>query len=113
MPMHAYAHFRGCGWNMNVQKDIDRICEIWSELRSKYSARGPFLFGTFTAADAFFAPVVLRFRCYEPKGLPAVVQEYCATILALPELKEWIDAARLENEFVARNELYQTKPTQK
>lgn len=108
--MHAYAHFPGCGWNVNVQKDIDRICEIWIALRAEHGARGPYLFGTFSAADAFFAPVVLRFRTYEPKGLPKVVEEYCQTILALPELKEWCDAARLETDFVARNELYQANP---
>ena len=55
----------------------------------------PFLFGAFTAADAMYAPVVLRFRTYEVK-LPRAARAYCEAVLALPAMREWIAAAERE-----------------
>ena len=58
-----------------VQRDVDRVVEIWRDAREKHGAEGPFLFGRFTIADAYFAPVVRRFVTYviplpAPKPMP-------------------------------------------
>lgn len=78
-----------------VQAEIDRIIEIWEYCRSRFGAGGPFLFGNFTWADAFYAPVAARFATYSI-ALPPAAQAYADTILALPAMQEWIAAAQAE-----------------
>ena len=79
-----------------AQPDIDRIVEIWTECLSTYG--GPFLFGKKrTMADAMYAPVATRFLTYGVK-LPKPCAAYCKTIMAMPEMKEWIAAAKAEPE---------------
>ncbi len=71
-----------------TQINVDRILEIWSEARKKYGADGEFLFGKFSIADAFFAPVVSRFVTY---GVDAKEMEnYVQTITNLSIYQEWI-----------------------
>lgn len=74
-----------------VQDDIDRIAALWVEGVRRFG--GPFLAGgTFTAVDAFFAPVVLRFQTY---GIPlsGAAQAYSQQVLGQASLREWVDAA--------------------
>ena len=67
-------------------------------------AKGPFLFGPFTAADAMYAPVVLRFRTYEVQvSNPA----YPQAVLALPAMQEWIAAAEREAEAIPQFDMYE------
>ena len=71
-----------------VQTNIDRILEIWKLARKKYGDDGEFLFGKFSIADAFFAPVVSRFISY---GVDAgEMQNYIKTMTNLPIYQEWI-----------------------
>ena len=56
----------------DVQKDIDRMQALWTEARSRFGAGGPYLYGTFSNADAYFAPVVFRFNTYGVKCSPVV-----------------------------------------
>ena len=49
----------------DARHDILRILTLWAEARARFGKGGPFLFGAFTAADAMYAPVVLRFRTYD------------------------------------------------
>jgi glutathione S-transferase len=109
MPMNVTAMLPGMGWNVAVQQDIDRIAQMWTELRQKYAAQGPFLFGHFTVADAFYAPVVSRFATYGVR-LPELAKAYADHILNLPAMQEWIDAARAEHDFLADDEPYRTAP---
>jgi glutathione S-transferase len=78
-----------------VQRDIDRITEIWSECRTKFWRGGPFLFGKFSIADAMYAPVVSRFTTYTVK-IDQASQNYCHTIRNLPAMREWEEAAQKE-----------------
>jgi glutathione S-transferase len=80
-----------------VLADIERINAIWSE------AKGPFLFGQFTAADAMYAPVVLRFRTYEVQVRKT---NYMDAMLALPAMRDWIEAAEREPESIPDLDLY-------
>jgi glutathione S-transferase len=109
MPMNVTAVLPGMGWNVAVQRDIDRIAGMWTELRQKYASAGPFLFGHFTVADAFYAPVVSRFATYGVR-LPEVAKAYADHILNLPAMQEWIDGARAEHDFLADDEPYRTAP---
>ncbi|ULU25888.1 glutathione S-transferase family protein [Dyella terrae] len=82
------------GISAALQADIARINELWNEGLSRFG--GPFLAGkTFTAVDAFYAPVVFRFQTY---GLPAdgAVVAYVQRMLALPAMREWYTAALAE-----------------
>ncbi len=109
MGMNVTARLPGHGWNVAVQRDIDRISDIWTTQREANAAAGPFLFGRFSAADAFFAPVVFRFNTYQP-DLPASVHDYLRTMLALPAMHAWLHDAALENEFVVEDEPYRLPP---
>jgi glutathione S-transferase len=109
MSMNVVADLAGLGWNVAVQDDIDRISAIWSGLRARHRAEGPFLFGRFGVADAYFAPVIWRFNTYRPKLAPSL-DEYLRTMLELPAMKEWRAAAAQENEFVAHDEPYRRAP---
>jgi len=99
MSMNIRRRFPGKGRTPEVLAEIARIVEIWSEVR------GPFLFGAFCAADAMYAPVVLRFRTYEVE-LPSVCRAYAERVLALPALQAWIADAGRETETLPQFELY-------
>jgi len=109
MPMNVTAILPGLGWNVAVQRDIDRIAAIWTDLRTRHGASGPFLFGSFTIADAFYAPVVSRFATYGVH-LPEVAKAYADFVLALPVMQEWVAAAREERDFIPSDEPYRTEP---
>jgi glutathione S-transferase len=97
MSMNTRKRYPGKGRTPEVQADIARIDAIWSE------AKGPFLFGQFTAADAMYAPVVLRFRTYE---VEVRKQSYMDAMLALPAMRDWIEAAGREPESIPDLDLY-------
>lgn len=109
LPMNVTAVLPGCGWNVAVQREVERIAAIWTDLRTRFGAEGPFLFGHFTVADAFYAPVVSRFATYGIH-LPDLAKQYADFILALPAMQEWIAAAREERDFLADDEPYRTVP---
>jgi glutathione S-transferase len=79
--------------NEDVRKDITRIEVIWSDCRARYGSSGPWLFGSYSIADAMFAPVVLRFNTYGAALSPSA-REYVTTTLADPHVRAWIDAAK-------------------
>ena len=71
---------------------------IWRECLKTYD--GPYLFGDKpTLADAMYAPVCTRFHTYHVK-LDRLCADYCDTILNLPDMLEWIEAARAEPDAV-------------
>ena len=103
MPMNVTADLAGCGWNVRVQDDIDRLVAMWRDLLARH--RGPLLFGPFTIADAFFAPVVSRLKTYAV-ALPADIATYRDAVLALNGMKQWTAAAKNEVEFLGDDEPY-------
>jgi glutathione S-transferase len=78
-----------------VQQDLKRIEALWGDARARFGKGGPFLFGEFTIADAFYAPIVARVRIFGLK-LGAEAREYCDTIWSLPAMQEWVAAAEAE-----------------
>jgi len=95
MPMDCKAHLPGAGRSPESEKDIARIVALWEQCRSRYAAAGPFLFGSFSIADAMYAPVVWRFRSYVV-DLPPSARAYADTMEALPAMQEWLAAALAE-----------------
>lgn len=88
-----------------VRRDVARIEAIWGDALA--ASGGPFLFGAFGAADAYFAPVALRFRTY---ALPVAeaTRAYGERLLAAPGPAAWIAEALVEHEFVAEDEPYRS-----
>jgi glutathione S-transferase len=98
LPMNLRAHYPGFKVWAGVQADIDRVVAIWRECLAAYG--GPFLFGANpTMADAMYAPVATRFLTYDIK-LDSDCAAYCAAIIALPAMEEWIEDAKSEPEEV-------------
>jgi len=92
--------------DLATRRDVERICDIWADCaRFANGGGGPYLFGAFSAADAYFAPVAQRFVTYDI-ALPEAGRRYVATIQALPSMKEWVAAARAENDFCPFEEAY-------
>jgi glutathione S-transferase len=108
MPMNIKGSHPGKGLTPESQKDIDRVVALWSECRERFGSAGSLLFGKFCIADAFFAPVVMRFRTYGVE-VPRLAKDYCAAVEALPAVREWIEAARKEKKYVAADEPYTKK----
>ena len=105
MPMNIRASLPGRGMSPAVQRDIDRIVAIWESCRARFCGEGGLLFGQFTIADAYYAPVATRFLTYAV-ALPAAAQRYADALLALPAVQQWMAQARRETEFVRADEPY-------
>jgi glutathione S-transferase len=97
MPMNVRREITGRARTADVLADISRIETIWNDCRSRFGARGPFLFGEFSIADAMYAPVVSRLRTYGV-ALAGAAAQYAGTIHALPAMQEWIAGAHAETE---------------
>jgi glutathione S-transferase len=108
MPMNIRGRHPGRGVNPQSLKDIERVVSIWASCRRRFGAGGELLFGRFSIADAFYAPVVTRFETYAV-ALPPAAQAYCDAVRALPAVREWCEAARRETEFVAADEPYASR----
>lgn len=97
LPMNIRLDRVGHAWSPEAQVDIDRVLNLWSGLRARHYAGGPFLFGRFSIADAMYAPVVLRLRSYRV-AVPEDAAAYMRSVLDLPPMQEWIAAAVSEAE---------------
>lgn len=92
--------------NPGVRADVERIIEMWSGLLR--SSGGPLLFGEFSIADAYFAPVCMRLATYA-LPVPAPISDYVARVKALPGVASWIAAALEEKDFLDFEEPYRLK----
>jgi glutathione S-transferase len=103
LPMNARATGRRVALTPAVERDLRRIDAIWSDCRRDHGASGPCLFGGFSAADAMYAPVVLRVRTY---GLPlsAPAASYHDHMLSDRHLRDWLRAAELDSVVIPKEE---------
>ena len=102
MTMNIKASLPGRGRTAAAQADIGRISEIWEECLSRFGHH-QFLFGEFSIADAYFAPVVMRFRTYGVSLAPAL-NAYCERVQAHPAVARWITEALAETEVAAKHD---------
>ncbi|MBD2023658.1 glutathione S-transferase family protein [Leptolyngbya sp. FACHB-711] len=105
LPMDCRSRYSTDRVTPSVQKDIDRISQIWRDCRQQYRQQGSFLFGNFTIADAMYAPVVSRFVTYNVK-LDSEAQTYADAIWTLPLMQEWVEAATQELEVIPPDLLF-------
>ncbi len=91
----------------DVRADLARIVQMWTELLAEHG--GPMLFGSFSIADAYFAPVVMRIKTYA-LPVPTPVSDYTARVQALPGVAAWMTAALAEKNFVPFDEPYRKAP---
>jgi glutathione S-transferase len=109
MPMNLRSRHPGEGMNAEVAKDIARICAIWIGTRAKFGKGGPYLFGAFSAADAYSAPVATRLVTYGVE-LSGEARVYQQALLANAAVMEWIAEGLKETEFFAPDEPYASSP---
>jgi glutathione S-transferase len=110
-PMNIEAHLPDVGallWRDSaaVRADVQRLVQMWSELLEQHG--GPMLFGAFTIADAFYAPVCMRLATYA-LPLPEPIAAYVQRVQALPGVKAWIDGALAEADFREFEEPYRLR----
>lgn len=86
-----------------VRADVARIVAMWTELLQRHG--GPMLFGAFSIADAYFAPVCMRLHTYA-LPVPPAIADYVARVRALPGVAAWIAEALAERDFLDFEEPY-------
>ena len=86
-----------------VRADVERIVGMWSGLLLAHG--GPLLFGGFSIADAYFAPVCMRLATYQ-LPVPAAITAYALRVRALPGVAAWISDALAEQDFLDFEEPY-------
>ncbi|HSW08207.1 glutathione S-transferase family protein [Aquabacterium sp.] len=91
-----------------VRIDLARIIAMWMDALA--ASGGPYLFGDYSIADAYFAPVVMRLRSYA-LPVPEAVSAYMAQVVASPGVNAWIRDALAEQDFLAFEEPYRTTRT--
>ncbi|AKJ27255.1 glutathione S-transferase family protein [Caldimonas brevitalea] len=87
----------------DVARDLARLVQMWSELLDTHG--GPFLFGRFSVADAYFAPICSRLHSYAVE-VPPRIATYVEHILGLPAMQAWTEAALAEADFIDFDEPY-------
>jgi glutathione S-transferase len=95
LPMNTWRPVKYRALDGEAAANVVRIDAVWSGCRERFGGGGPFLFGSFGAADAMYAPVVWRFHTYSVE-VSAAAQAYMQAVMALPAWNEWRQAARRE-----------------
>jgi len=103
-PMNMWRPVKPRELPSDVVTNVRRIDAMWTECCARYGKNGPFLFGTFGAADAMYAPVVSRFHTYAVE-VGGASRAYMAAVMALPAWQEWQDAALKEPWVLAEDEV--------
>jgi len=95
-PMNVRRRIEGHTISEAARADIVRILTLWAEARARFGRGGPFLFGTFNAADIFYAPVVSRFLSYGV-AVPGFAHAYMEAVWEHEWLRAWVEAAEAED----------------
>lgn len=104
LPMNTRRRFEHYPVPVVAARDVARISGLWAACRGHHGGKGEMLFGNFSIPDAFFAPIVSRFRTYDVK-LPDPLEQYMDAVIALPGMKEWYASAADESWIVAADEV--------
>lgn len=104
MPMNCRAEDRKVPVTADLKSDIDRIQAIWSDARIRFGEGGEWLYGEFSIADAFYAPVVSRFKTYGVQ-VDELSRQYMTAVLGDADLRDWYQQAREEVEVIEEEEV--------
>jgi glutathione S-transferase len=102
-PMNTRKIFSGVTISEETKKDSVRILQLWAEARSRFGSEGPYLFGTFSAVDIMFAPIISRFATYG-FTLPGFAAAYAETMMAHSWMTEWYETAANEEWVIQKYE---------
>ena len=103
-PMNIRRRIEGHEISEAAMADIVRILQLWAEARARFGRGGPFLFGTFGAADVFYAPVVSRLITYG-LNVPGFAQAYMQAVWEHDWMQAWVAAAETEDWTIAQYEV--------
>ena len=106
LPMNMRRRFQTPAIDEEVRGNIVRILTLWAEARARFGKGGPFLFGTFCAADIFYAPVVSRFITYSIQ-VPGFADTYMQALMEHEWMRAWVKAAEDEDWTIAQ---WETQP---
>ena len=95
MPMNVRRRIELQGVSDQTRSEVVRILQLWAEARARHGSSGPFLFGTFGAADIYYAPIVSRFMTYGI-GVPGFAQSYMQAVWEHQWMEQWIAASEDE-----------------
>ncbi|WOE75044.1 glutathione S-transferase family protein [Alterisphingorhabdus coralli] len=101
LPMNIRQRLDDKAISAECQADVMRVLSLWAEARARFGKQGPFLFGTFGAADIMYAPVITRFRTYG-FTLPGFAEAYSEAILEHDWMQQWCAAAVTEDWSIER-----------
>jgi glutathione S-transferase len=102
-PMNLRKRFPPKDLTDGVAAEVKRILELWAEARARHGGGGPYLFGTYSAADIMFAPVVTRFVTHSVP-VPRFAAAYMQAVLDHPWMQHWLEAAQEEPWVIDRYE---------
>lgn len=102
LPMNIRRRYDSFSWDDDVQADIDRIMDIFSQCLDH--SGGPFLLGNFSIADCFYAPVISRFATYGVPYPTEAVRRYSDLLLDHAAVRRWFELAHEEEEIIAEEE---------
>jgi glutathione S-transferase len=88
-----------------LRADVQRIVQMWTALLEEH--KGALLFGEFSIADAYFAPVCFRIKNYS-LPVPGHVTDYIRRVCQLPGVKAWVEEALAEKDFIVEDEPYRS-----
>lgn len=94
-PMNLRARVEGFTLSAEARGDVVRILTLWAEARARYGGSGPFLFGSFSAVDIAYAPVIGRFITYGVP-VPGFAMAYMETVWEHDWMQQWIELAEAE-----------------
>ncbi|OOZ37841.1 glutathione S-transferase [Solemya velesiana gill symbiont] len=103
-PMNCRKTFDNVRPSLEAEHEIERIKSLWRESREKYGEGGEWLFGSYSIADAMYAPIALRFIGYNIL-LEGVEKAYVESVLKQSGITEWIEAGRAEKEIIEEDEI--------
>ena len=94
-PMNIRRRIENAQIGDDARADVVRILTLWAEARARFGKGGPFLFGSFCAADIIYAPVVSRFITYGVP-VPGFAVAYMQAVWEHEWLQDWVEAAEAE-----------------
>lgn len=107
-PMNMRRQFEEIELSEAARADVVRILTLWAEARARFGRGGPFLFGTYSAADIFYAPVVSRFLTYGI-GVPGFALAYMDAVWDHEWMQSWAAAAENEDWVIEQYEMPEAK----
>lgn len=87
-PMQLLHQYRQFKVSAGVSADLQRLETLWTLARDRHGQGGPWLFGDYSLADVFFAPVAARIAGYD-LPVSAATQSYVQAHLSDPRFRQW------------------------